>query len=144
MSKLKEKKPTKITTWETQVTKLTTSKKVNVDFFLPEFSETKIVSWKFHLDNQNNSRYDMILVRYLIHALGLDIKFSENIIFGGDVPYQGCSAPMVDLNNYKVKSLTEKIVKPEKSFINLYVNECLESESTISSTSRMRIILDTK
>ena len=89
-SKLKEKNPTEITTWETQVTKLTTSKKVNVDFFLPEFSETKIVSWKFHLDNQNNSRYDMILVRYLIHALVLDIKFSENIIFGGDVPYQGC------------------------------------------------------
>ena len=51
---------------------------------------------------------------------------------------------MVDLNNYKVKSLTENIVKPEKYFINLYVNECLESESTISSTSRMRIILDTK
>ena len=91
--------------------KLTTSKKVNVDFCLPEFSETKIVSWKFHLDNQNNSRYDMILVRDLIHALGLDIKFSENIIIGGDVPNQGCSAPMVDLINYEVKSLTDKIVK---------------------------------
>ena len=103
-SKLKGKKPTEITTWETQVTKLTTSKKVNVDFFLPEFSETKIVSWKFHLDNQNNSRYNMILVIYLIHALVLDIKFSENIIFGGDVPYQGCSAPMVDLSNYEVKN----------------------------------------
>ena len=86
----------------------------------------------------------MILVRYLIHELELDIKFSEKIIICGDVPYQGCSAPMVDLSNYKVKPLTEKIVKPKKSFINLYVNECLESESTISSTSRMRIILDTK
>ena len=86
----------------------------------------------------------MILVRCLIHALGLDIIFSENIIFGSDVPNQGCSAPMVDLSNYEVKSLTYTIVKPEESFINLYVNECVESESTISSTSRMRIILDTK
>ena len=86
----------------------------------------------------------MILVRYLIHALGLNIKFSENIIFSGDVPYQGCWAPMVDLSNYKVKPLTEKTVKPEESFINFYVNECLEYKSTISSTSRMRIILDTK
>ena len=53
----------------------------------------------------------MILVRDLINALGLDIKFSKNIIIGGDVPNQGCSAPMVDLINYEVKSLTDKIVK---------------------------------
>ena len=86
----------------------------------------------------------MILVRDLIHALGLDIKFSENIIFGSDVPYQGSSAPMFDLSNYEVRSLTDKIVKPEESFINFYANECLKSESTISSTSRMSIILDTK
>ena len=32
----------------------------------------------------------MILGRYLITALGLDIKFSENIILGGDGPFKGC------------------------------------------------------
>ena len=53
----------------------------------------------------------MILVRDLINALGLDIKFYENIIIGGDIPYQGCSAPMVDLRNYEVKSLTDNMVK---------------------------------
>ena len=42
-SKVKEKS-TEMTMWETQAMKLTTSKKVNVDFCLPEFSETKIVS----------------------------------------------------------------------------------------------------
>ena len=97
--------------WETQAGKFTISKKVDVYFCLPEFSATKIVSWKFQVDNQTNSRYYMIIVRYLINSLGLDFKFSENIIIGGDGPYQGCSAPMVDLSHYEVKSLTDKMVK---------------------------------
>ena len=80
----------------------------------------------------------MILGIYLLTALGLDIKFSENIIIVVDVPYKGWLAPMVDVSNYDFKRLTEKIVKPEESFINLYVDKCLESKGTISST---RIIL---
>ena len=55
-----------------------TSKKVNVDFCPQEFSTTKIVSWKCHVDNKNNSRYDMILGRDLLTAPELDKKFSEN------------------------------------------------------------------
>ena len=38
----------------------------------------------------------------------------------------------------------DKKVKPEESFINLYVDECLESEGAISVTLRMRRILDAK
>ena len=41
------------------------------------------------MDNQNNSSYDMILGRDLLTALGLDFKCSENIIIGGDKPYEG-------------------------------------------------------
>ena len=84
-----------------------TSKKVNVDFCLPEFSATKIVPWKFHVDNKTNSRYDMILVRDLIATLGLDIKFSEKLVIGGEGPYEGCLAPMDDFINHDFKSLTE-------------------------------------
>ena len=96
------------------------------------------------MDNKTNSRYDMILCRDLLTVLGLALIFSENIIIGGDRPYEGCSAPMVDLSNYEFKALTDKIVKPEESFINLYVDKCLKSESTISSTRIMRRSLDSK
>ena len=48
--KLKEEKSIEMTTWETQAGKFTTSKKVNVYFCLIEFSTTKIVSWKYHVD----------------------------------------------------------------------------------------------
>ena len=61
-----------------------TSKKVNVDFCLPEFTETKIVTCECNVDESTNSRYDMILGRDLITAPGLDIKFYENAIIGGE------------------------------------------------------------
>ena len=51
---------------------------------------------------------------------------------------------MFDLSNYDFTAVTDKTVKPEESFINAYVGECLKSESAISSTQRMRIILDSK
>ena len=75
-SKLQETS-TKTTTWKIQVRKFTTSKKVNIYFCLSEFSSTKILSWKCHVDNKTNITYDMNLGRDLLTALGLDIKFSE-------------------------------------------------------------------
>ena len=69
--------------WETQAGKFTTSKKVNVDFCIPKFSATNIVTWKCHVDDSTNGRYDMILGRDLLTALGLDLKLSKNVIIGG-------------------------------------------------------------
>ena len=66
----------------------------------------------------------MILGRYLLTAMGIDLKFSENIIIGGDGSYEGCSEPMVDVINYGFKSLTDKLFKPEELFINSYINKC--------------------
>ena len=49
---------------------------------------------------------------------------------------------MDDVTDYKFKPLTHKIIKLDKSFINLYVEKCFESEIIVSSTQRMRGILD--
>ena len=51
---------------------------------------------------------------------------------------------MVNVGNYNFKSITDKTIDPEESFVNLYVYERLESYSAISSTHMMHIILDTK
>ena len=72
--------------WKTQAGKFTTPKKVNIEFFLPEFSVTKIVTWECHVNEYTISRYEMILGRDLLTALGLDINFSENVIIGGEGP----------------------------------------------------------
>ena len=86
----------------------------------------------------------MILGRYLLTALLLGLKFSENIILRGDGPCKGFSATMVDVITYDFKTLTVNKVKPEESFINVCVDKCLESKVTITSARRIRRILDVK
>ena len=99
MSKLKQKESTK-TMWEAQAGKFMTSKKVDIDFCLPEFSATKIVKRKFHVYESTTGRYIMILVRYLLTALGLDHKLSDNIIIGVNGPYEEVSSDMVDVSKH--------------------------------------------
>ena len=41
------------------------------------------------MDNYTKSRYIMVIGRYLLNALGLDLKFSENIIIDGEGPHEG-------------------------------------------------------
>ena len=55
----------------------------------------------------------------------MDLKFSYNVIIACEEKYEGCSTPMVGVINYKILSITDKTVKPEEYFINLYHNECL-------------------
>ena len=102
------------------------------------------MTWKCHIYETNNDRYEMILGIYLLTALGMDLKFSKNFVIGGYGPYEGCSAPMVDASNYNFNYLLDKAVKPEESFINSYLDKCLKSKIPISSTRRMHIILDAK
>ena len=55
-----------MTTLQTQAGRFTTTKMVNIDFCLPEFSDKTIVAWKFHVDNPTEIRYDMIPGIYLL------------------------------------------------------------------------------
>ena len=71
----------------------------------------KIVTWNFHIDDSDKSMYDMILGRYILTALVLDLIFFNNFTEGGDRPFERCTAPMVDLGTYKFKDLdTGKII----------------------------------
>ena len=51
---------------------------------------------------------------------------------------------MVYVSNYDFISITDRTVKPVEPFLNSYVEKCLEYNSTINSTRRMHIILDSK
>ena len=105
-SKLKTKE-TAENTWETQSETFTASNKVNINFCLPDFSATNIVTWKFHIDESTNSRYYIILGRYLLTALVLDLKFSGNVIIGREGPYEGWLAHIIDVSKYDLTSITD-------------------------------------
>ena len=68
---------------------------------------------KYHIDESIHGRYYIILGRDLLTALVLDLKFSNNIIFGVEGPYEGYSVPMVDVINYNFNIITFKTVKME-------------------------------
>ena len=72
---------------KTQSGKFTTSKKEDIDLCLPEFSATKIITWKFHVEKSTIGRYGMILGRDLLTTLGLDFKFYDNFIIVGGGTY---------------------------------------------------------
>ena len=93
--------------------KFTTSKKANIDFYLPEFRAKKIVTWKCHVNESTNGRYDMILGRDLLTALVMDLKFSDNVIIGGEGPNKECLSTMVDISNYDFQSISDKTIKRE-------------------------------
>ena len=50
----------------------------------------------------------MILDRDLLNALGMDLKFSGNVIIGVEGPYKRCLSPLVDVSNSDFKYITEK------------------------------------
>ena len=61
-SKLKRKQSS-TTIWQTQGWNFTTNEMETVYFCLPEFSATKIMTWRCHVVESTESRYNIILGR---------------------------------------------------------------------------------
>ena len=76
---------------------------VKVGFCWTGFSATKIMTWKYHVDNSTESRYNMILGTDLLATLGLGLTFSEHFIIGGTKTYEGFLTPIADINDYDIK-----------------------------------------
>ena len=66
------------------------------------------MTWKYYVDESTKGRYNTILGRDLLTALGLDLKFYENVILRGEGPDEGCYASMVDVSNYDFNIITDK------------------------------------
>ena len=86
--------------WHTQVGGITTNLKFELDFTLPELSETKTVRWKCYVDDSTKGRYNMILGRYILNTLVLNLKLSDHVIESDDGTLKGSTAHMVDLGTY--------------------------------------------
>ena len=75
IKKLKTKEGT-VMQWHTQAGNIATNLKVNIYFTLPKFSATEILTWECHMGEYTKGKYDMILGRYILKALKLNIKLS--------------------------------------------------------------------
>ena len=86
--------------WHTQARNITTNLKVKVDFTLPAISATNVVTWKCHMDESSKGINDMILGRYLLLELGINISFPEHVIKADDGTLKGSTTTMVDFGTY--------------------------------------------
>ena len=84
----------------TQAGNITTGLKVKIDFTLPTLSATDAVTWGFHVDDSDKGGSDIILGRYLLIELVLNLKFYYHVIEADDGPFKGSTTPMVDLGTY--------------------------------------------
>ena len=64
-------------------------------FSLPEFSMTKIMTWDFHVNDSAKGIYDMILSRYILTALGLNLKISPHIFEVDCGPFKGSTTLII-------------------------------------------------
>ena len=86
----------------------------------------------------------MILGRYILTELGLNLKNSKHVIEADDGPFIGSTAYMVDLGAYVFKDLNTEEIKPEELFTDARVEEVYEPEHVCTATKRLRVILDAK
>ena len=63
-------------------------------------STTKIVTCNCHVDESAKVRYETILGIYLLTAVVLNLKFSDNVIEADDGLFKGSTPSMVDLGTY--------------------------------------------
>ena len=66
--------------WNTQAGNITTNLRVKIDITLPALSVNNFVTWNCHVDESAKGKYNMILGRYLLTELLLNIKLSEHVI----------------------------------------------------------------
>ena len=89
--------------WHTQASSITTILKVRICFTLPEISAMKIITWNCHVDDSAMGIYNVILVRYLLTALGFNLELSGHFIKEDGGTLKGSTVRMLDLGTYEGK-----------------------------------------
>ena len=81
VKKLKTKKSGS-TNWTTKACTFTTTRKVKLNFILPEFHPNREINWEMYGDESKpkKSSYDMIIGRDLLFELGINFLFDQQIM----------------------------------------------------------------
>ena len=79
------------------------------------------------MNDSSKGRYDTILGRYILAALGLNLKLSDHAIKSNDGNFKGLTAPMVDICWYEFKDLNTGKITTEEFSMNTYTEEIHKS-----------------
>ena len=104
-----------------------------INFSLTEFSESKVINWKFHIARDSKELgYDMVIGRDLLMALGINLRFKDL-----SIEWENTCIPMKDFNR-----LMKMKLKPEE--LRAVIANAHEPIATQEATERMVKILDSK
>ena len=104
----------------------------NVHFSLPEFSDKKIINWRFNIFESEDLGYDMVIGRDIMTKLGMDLSFNRKTIV-----WEGIEIPMRDFNKLRKYQLSKLELKA-------FISEAKEPVVTQKATDRIIKILDAK
>ena len=111
---------------------------MQVDFTFPDFSDSKRLTWQFHIDEDDSDEgvgYDMIIGRDLMNKIGILLDFEEK-----QIRWEGDSISMRD---YYTEIPTRRIPL-DKSEIHTVMARHPEPTATAEATARVTKILDAK
>ena len=74
--------------WQTQSGNIKTNFKFKICFTLPALRAMNVMTWNCHVYDSSKGRYDMILGGYMLTELGLNLKFSEDVIKADEGPFK--------------------------------------------------------
>ena len=115
-----------VTQCQTQRGDLRTAHKIKESFCIPEFSTENIMSWEFHVDDFAEISYFIILSRYLLTSLVINLKFPKQIIEGCSGPFESYTEPIVDLGTYEFKIVNVDKITSKEYFTDAYLEELFE------------------
>ena len=101
-----------------------------VNFSLPEFSDKKVVTWKFKVFESTTLGYDMVIGRDIMAELGIDLSFNKKTMI-----WEGIEIPMRDFNKLRKYQLNKKELQA-------FISESKEPVVTQKATDRIIKILD--
>ena len=95
--------------WSTKTGAFNTNTTCNITFVMPQFHKQREVTWKAYVDNttSNDSRYDMIIGRDLMHEIGIKFDFQEGRITW-DNAWINMQSPML-FNEGSLRSFEEEL-----------------------------------
>jgi hypothetical protein len=110
--------------------------KVRIDFSLPEFSESKIITHEFRIDSSNRHRkygsigYDVVFGRDLLHILGINDDFET-----ASIRWKDATVPMKP-PNFRTD------VRNRRKGLKATFTQTVEPKATKEATERIVKILD--
>ena len=99
--------------WITKSGTFVTARKCQVELVLPELHRDKHINWMMYIDESDSlsNKYDIIVGRDLLQAVGIDLKFSTK-----EVQWENASAPMratTILEEDTINMMAETILEQE-------------------------------